>query len=85
MSGVSCFARNGVNYWYARIEGGKKNFGKDEKGREMAEAAKQKANVKQYENREANAVLKTKKAEFKTVMDLCNWFMELPTIQEQKT
>ena len=80
MKGVRC--RNG--YWYARIEGREKYCGKGEKGRNMAKAARKKWEVKQYENREVNAGLKVKKVEFRKVKDLSNWYMMLPSIQQQK-
>lgn len=80
MKGVRC--RNG--YWYARIEGHEKYCGKGEKGRKLAEAARKKWEVKQYENRQLNAGLKVKKIELRKVKDLSNWYMTLPSIQQQK-
>jgi integrase len=41
--------------------------------------------AKRYEDRETRAGLKVKKVEFKTVKDLCNWYMTLPTTQDQKS
>jgi len=50
----------------------------------MAEAAKTKEITKQYENREITAGLKVKCVEFKTVKNVADWYMTLPTIQEHK-
>ena len=80
MKGVR--VRNG--YWYARIDSHEKYCGKGEKGRKLAEAARKKWEVKQYENREANAGLKVKKIELRKMRDLSNWYMTLPSIQQQK-
>ncbi len=79
MKGVSC--KNG--YYYARVEGCLKYCGKGDKGRKIAEAARKKWEVKLYENREINAGLTVKRAELKTVRELSNWFMEIPSVQEQ--
>ena len=51
MKGVSCSVRNGVEYWYAQIEGQKKYCGAGDKGREIAIAAKAKDIAKNYENK----------------------------------
>jgi integrase len=80
MKGVTY--KNG--YYYARVNGVLKYCGKGEKGRKLAEAARMKWKVRQYENREANAGLKVKKAELQKVKDLCNWYMTIPSIQQQK-
>jgi integrase len=80
MKGVTC--KNG--YYYARVDGDLKYCGKGDKGRKLAEAARKKFDVKQYENREVNAGLKVKKIGFKKIKDLANWYMTLPTIQQQK-
>jgi integrase len=79
IKGVTC--KNG--YWYARIDGKQKCCGKGDNGRKLAKAARMKWEVKQYENREVNAGLKVKKVELKSVIDLSNWYMEIPSIQEQ--
>jgi integrase len=68
-------------YWYARIDGREVSCGKGEKGREMAEAARAKDIVKQYEHKEVNAGLKVKRPQFKTVREMINWFMLLPSTQ----
>ena len=80
IKGVSC--KNG--YWYARVDGALKYCGKGDKGRKLAEAARMKWQVKQYENREVNAGLKVKKVELKKIKELSNWYMTLPSIQQQK-
>ncbi len=84
MKGVSCINRKGVKYWYARINGEKKYCGKGSKGQEIAIAAKSKETAKRYENKEVNVGLKVKKAEFKTVQDLSNWYMQQPSVQQKK-
>ena len=84
MKGVSKIERKGSVYWYARIDGNRVYCGEGDKGKKLAEAGRAKYVAKQYENREANAGLKVKKVEFKTIKDLSNWYMQLPTIQEKK-
>ncbi len=83
--GVSFIAKEGVEYWYARIKGQKKYCGKGDKGREIAIAAKAKNIARKYEYKEIDAGLRVKRIGFKTVTDLSNWYMELPTIQSQKS
>jgi integrase len=85
MKGVTCRERKGTAYWYARVGGQRVYCGKDDKGRELAEAARSKEVVKRYENREMGAGLRVKKTEFKTVLDMANWYMTLPTVQQQKS
>lgn len=80
IKGVTC--KNG--YWYARVDGVLKYCGKGEKGFNLAKIARMNWEVKRYENREVNAGLKVKKAGLKKFVDLANWYMTLPTIQEQK-
>jgi integrase len=80
IKGVTC--KKG--YWYARVDGGLLYCGKGEKGFRIATAARMKWEVKQYENREINAGLKVKKVKLIKVIDLSNWYMTLPMIQEQK-
>ena len=82
LRGVSCRSRNGVEYWYVRLGGEKKYCGKGDKGFEIAVAAKGKEVAQKYENKEASVGLKVKKVTFKTVTDLSNWYMQLPTIQK---
>lgn len=84
MKGVSCSIRKGVEYWYARVNGHKKYCGKGAKGRDLAKAAKAKEIARSYENKEISAGLKVKRAKFKTVKDICNWYMLLPTNQQKK-
>lgn len=81
IKGVTC--KNG--YWYTRVEGKQKCCGKGNRGYNLAKAARMKWEVKQYENREVNAGLKVKKIQLKNVIELCNWYMDLPSIQEQKS
>lgn len=83
MTGVSCVARKGVEYWYARIGGEKKYCGKGEKGKKIAVAAKAKEIGRKYEDKEVNVGLKVKKVHFKNFTQLCNWYMQQPSIQEQ--
>jgi integrase len=84
MKGVSSSTRNGVEYWYARVNGQKKYCGKGSKGRELAHAAKSKDVARSYENKEINAGMKVKRSKFKTVKDIINWYMLLPTNQAKK-
>lgn len=84
MKGVSSQTKNGATYWYARINGEKRYMGDGEQGRKRAEAARSKWIATKYERRDELAGLKVKRAEFKTVMDLCNWYMTLPAVQEKK-
>lgn len=81
IKGVTC--KNG--YWYAGIDGKQKCCGKGNKGYNLAKTARMKWEVKQYENREVNAGLKVKKVELKNVADLSNWYMEIPSIQQQSS
>ena len=48
-------------------------------------AAKAKDIAKKYENKEIGAGLKVKKVKLKTVTDLSNWYMELPSTQSLKS
>ena len=71
------------DYWYARINGREEYFGKGDKAKKMAEAAKAKEITQRYENKEARAGLKVKRAQFKNFKQMCNWYMTLPSIQSQ--
>jgi integrase len=84
MKGVTSITRNGAIYWYAQVDGRRVYCGKDEKGWKLAEAARSKYVGRKYENREVQAGLKTRRAEFRTVRELCNWYMTLPGVQKQK-
>ena len=84
LKGVSCSNRKGVEYWYARVNGDKKYCGKGDKGREMAIAAKSKEIAKRYENKEVNVGLKVKKAHFKNIQELSNWYMQQLSVQEKR-
>ena len=84
IKGVTCIARNGSTYWYARVDGRRKYCGKDDKGKKLAEIARKKWEVRQYENREVSVGVKKKKTAFKTFNDLCNWYFERPKVQQQK-
>ena len=84
LKGITSITRNGSTYWYARIDGKKPYCGKGDKGRKLAEAARGKYEGKKYENREMNAGLKVKKVQFRRIIDLCNWYMKLPTVQDKK-
>lgn len=74
MKGVSCRERKGVIYWYAQINGRKKCCGKGPEGKQMAEAARAKFIARKYENREVSAGLKVKKVQFRTVLEMSNWY-----------
>ena len=84
IKGVTCIKRKGTTYWYARVDGRRVCCGKGDKGYKVAVAARSKSIAKQYEKREIAAGLKVKKVHFKTVTDLSNWYMQLPSIQKQK-
>jgi len=66
IKGVTCITRNGSTYWYARVDGRRKYCGKDDKGKKLAEIARKKWEVRQYENREVSVGVKKKKTAFKT-------------------
>jgi integrase len=85
IKGVTCSIRNGRDYWYARIEGRRVYCGKGDEGYKRAIAARGKYEAKKYENRDAVAGLRVKKAEFRTLTDMANWYMQLPTVQRQKS
>jgi len=82
MKGVTKITRKGVDYWYAQVDGRRVYCGKDDKGRKLAEAARSKYVAKQYESREIHAGLKVKKTRLRTVKELMNWYMELPSVQQ---
>jgi len=84
IKGVTCIKRKGTIYWYARVDGRRVCCGKGDRGYKVAVAARSKSIAKQYEKREIAAGLKVKKVHFKTVTDLSNWYMQLPSIQKQK-
>jgi hypothetical protein len=80
IKGVTCITRNGGTYWYARVDGQRVYCMKGDKGHKVAVAARSKYVAKRYENREMAAGLKVRKAEFRTVRDLSNWYMQLPKV-----
>jgi integrase len=82
MKGVTCINRNGATYWYARVDGQRVYCGKGDRGYKVAVAARSKYVARRYETREMTAGLKVRKAEFKTVRDLSNWYMQLPKVQQ---
>jgi hypothetical protein len=82
IKGVTCIIRNGATYWYARVGGQRVYCGKGDKGYKVAVAARSKYVAKRYETREMTAGLKVRKAEFRTVRDLSNWYMQLPKVQQ---
>jgi len=71
-------------YWYARIDGAEQYCGKGETGHKLAIAARMKWEVKQYENKEIAAGVRVKRIELKTITDLSNWYMQIPSVQEKK-
>lgn len=85
IKGVTCIKRKGTIYWYARVDGRRVCCGKGDKGYRLAVKARQKYEVKQYENREINAGMEVKRAQFKTVRQLSNWYYQLPVVQKQKS
>lgn len=85
MKGVTYTERKGVLYYYARVDGQRVYCGKGDKGRKLAEAARSKHVAKQYESKEVRAGLKVKKTVLRTVKELSNWYMALPSTQELKS
>ena len=85
MKGVTCIKRKGTTYWYARVDGRRVCYGKGDKGHALALAARSKHIAKQYEDREIISGLKVKRVEFKTVTDMANWYMQLPSVQKQSS
>ncbi len=85
MKGVYSQKRGNTEYWYARVDGQRKYCGKDDKGYKLAVAARKKYEVKQYENHEINAGMEVKKAQFKRVRQLSNWYFQLPIVQKKKS
>jgi integrase len=85
MKGVSSVTRNGVGYWYAYVGGRKVYCGEGDKGRGLAEAARAKHMALKYEHREHRAGIKTERPQFSTIRDLSDWYMTLPSVQEQKS
>ena len=81
MKGV--FQKSG--YWYARVDGREVYCGKGIKGQKTAETRRKKYEVESHENREIRAGLKIKKIEFKTIADMVDWFMALPSVKETKS
>ena len=81
MKGVTCIEKNGVAYYYARVDGQRVYCGKGDKGRKMAEAARSKYVAKRYESKEIRAGLKVKKTTLRTFKQLANWYMQLPSTQ----
>ena len=85
MKGVTCSIRNGREYWYARIDGRRVYCGKGEEGYKRAIAARGKYEAKKYESRDMVAGLRVKRAEFRSLLDMANWYMQLPQVQRQKS
>jgi hypothetical protein len=81
IKGVTSRNENGSIYWYARIDSKKTYCGKGDKGYQIAVAAKAKEMARKYENKEVNAGLKVKKVQFKNFTELCNWYMQQPSVQ----
>jgi len=58
--------------------------GKNDEGYKRAIAARGKYEARKYENRDAIAGLRVKKARFRTLKGMANWYMQLPSVQRQK-
>ena len=82
IKGITSITRKGTEYWYARVDGRRVYCGKNTKGYELAVAARSKYISKKYENREITAGLKVKKAKFNSFVELSNWYMTRPKIQQ---
>ena len=74
-----------VEYWYANLVNESQYCGMNEKGYQIAKVAKAKHTAKKYEDKEINAGLKVKRMAFGTFKELSDWYMLLPTVQEQKS
>jgi integrase len=93
IKGVTSQQRNGVIYWYARINGKRAYCGKDQEGYDLAVAARGEQEKQKTISRMMGAGLeddvrkmKVLQAEFKNVKALANWYMtELPTVQALKS
>jgi integrase len=84
MKGVTSTTINGKEYWYARIDGKRKCFGSGAKGYKLAKIARQKFDVKNYENRELRAGLKVKRVKLANLIELKDWYLNIPKVAEQK-
>ncbi len=85
MKGVSCVTRKGEVYWYAHVNGRKLYFGKGDKGRKAAEAAKGKELATALESRQIRGGLDIKKWKITSFQELHKWYFELPDIENQKS
>jgi len=95
MEGIYSVARNGQEYWYARIGERKRSekqdrmvsvatyMGKGNKGHKLAVAARSKYNKERYESRELSAGMQVKRSQFATFGDMMKWFMDLPSTQKK--
>ena len=79
--GIYSTQRNGTTYWYAWTGGYRVYCGKDGEGEKRAIAARAKDVARRYENKDADAGLKVKKNAFRTFTELCNWYMQLDSVQ----
>jgi len=84
IKGVTSATIHGKVYWYARIDGKRKCFGSGEKGRKLAKKAREKFDVKEYENRELKAGLKVKRVKLANMIEMKKWYLNLPKVVEQK-
>jgi len=90
MRGVTSQKVGGTTYWYARIRNSKVYCGRDDAGYQAAvlareEATKEKRLRKLMGLGMAKEVRKIQTTEegFKSVRQMSNWYMELPSIQKQ--
>jgi len=83
MKGVYCQKRNGVEYWYARIGGGKEYIGKGEQGKTDALEARHKYEFEKLQAKTQGIGLETRTTEFSRFLDMMNWYMELPSTQKK--
>lgn len=89
IKGVTSRTKNGVEYWYALVGGRRKYCGKNEEGYELAVLARHEA-VKNKTVRKLMGLgmrdevkqIQAEESEFRTVTDLSNWFMQLPSVQK---
>ena len=83
-TGVTCRQRKGVTYWFAYVDGQQVYCGSNAEGKAIAEAKRGEYLKKRVENRFKLAGMKVERLQFKRIIDLSNWYMGLPTVQNKK-
>ena len=83
MKGVTCIARNGATYWYARVNGKRQYIGKGNKGKKDALEARHKWEYERLQAKRQGIGLETRTTQFRRFIDMMNWYMELPSTQKK--